>query len=294
MKVIHIQLIHDAEKTAGDRVWSYGSRISYHRPTIVPGNIMDTTLFVLVSVGLVSLASFVGVFTIPLHGDRLRRALCFLIPLAVGALLGDAFFHLVPEAFEESGDASRASLLIIIGIASFFLLEKFLRWHHHPAERDAQEAPRNQAAASHLGQLVLISDGLHNFIDGIIIGASYLVSIEVGIATTLAVILHEIPQEIGDFGILLYAGYKKRTALFYNFLSAITAVAGALLVLLMGSLPPAFIQSVLPFAAGSFIYIAGSDLVPELHRNREHGNLFAEIGGIALGVFLMYLLLFLE
>lgn len=263
---------------------------------------MSTTLLVLGSVGLVSLVSFTGILTIPLHGERLRRALCFLIPLAVGALLGDAFFHLIPEAFEETVNPARTSFLIITGIASFFFLEKFLRWHHHPAEDDEatatkddlQEVPGNRRTASHLGQLVLISDGLHNFIDGIIIGASYLVSIEVGIATTLAVILHEIPQEIGDFGILLYAGYTKGTALFYNFLSAITAVAGAVLVLLIGSLPAAFIQGVLSFAAGSFIYIASSDLVPELHRNREHGNLFAEIAGIALGVLTMYLLLFLE
>lgn len=255
---------------------------------------MSIVLFVLGSVWIVSLVSFVGVFAVPFHGERLRKALCFLIPLAVGALLGDAFFHLVPEAFKETTNPARTSFLVIVGIASFFFLEKFLRWHHHPAEVDTQESRGNKGAASHLGQLVLVSDGFHNFIDGVIIGASYLVGAGVGIATTLAVILHEIPQEIGDFGILLYAGYEKGTALFYNFLSALTAVAGAVLVLLLGSLPPAFIQSILPFAAGSFIYIAASDLVPELHRNREHGNLFAEVTGIALGVLVMYLLLFFE
>lgn len=246
------------------------------------------------SVGLVGLVSFIGVFTLSLNGGRLQKALCFLIPLAVGALLGDAFFHLVPEAFEEGANPARTSFLIIIGIVSFFFLEKLLRWHHHPADNDTQETKNGQTAPSHLGHLVLVSDGLHNFIDGVIIGASYLVSSELGVATTLAVILHEIPQEIGDFGILLYAGYTKGTALFYNFLSAITAVAGALLVFLIGSLPAGFIQSTLPFAAGSFIYIAGSDLVPELHRTRERGNVFAEVAGIGLGVLVMYLLIFLE
>lgn len=258
---------------------------------------MSIAFLALASVGLVGLASLMGVFAIPLHGERLRKALCFLIPLAVGALLGDAFFHLIPEAFKKASNPAGASLFIILGIALFFFLEKFLRWHRHSAEEieeNKQGTDAGQKAPSHLGQLVLISDGLHNFIDGVIIGASYLVGIEVGIATTLAVILHEIPQEIGDFGILLYAGYDKGTALLYNSLSALTAVAGAIFVLLLGSLPITFAQSILPFAAGSFIYIASSDLVPELHRNREHGNLFAETAGIGLGVLAMYLLLFLE
>jgi zinc and cadmium transporter len=235
-----------------------------------------------------------------LHGERLKKALCFLIPLAVGALLGDAFLHLIPEAFEGTENAAGTSLLIILGIAAFFFLEKFLRWHHHPAEDatatddNPQDIGERPQTLKHLGSLVLISDGFHNFIDGIIIAASYLAGAEIGIATTLAVILHEIPQEIGDFGVLLYAGYEKGTALFYNFISAFAAVLGALFILAVNNLPAAFFQSTLPFAAGLFIYIASSDLVPELHRNRENGNLFYEIAGIGLGVLAMYALLFLE
>lgn len=252
---------------------------------------MSVTLYIFGSVLLIGLASLVGVFTISLRQERLNRALAFLIPIAVGALLGDAFFHLLPEAFEEAAHPARVSFFVLLGIFSFFYLEKFLRRHHHSvaeATADEHDNPR------HLGNLILASDGLHNFIDGIIIGASYLVSIEVGIATTLAVILHEIPQEIGDFGILIYAGFKRTTALFYNFLSALTAVAGAVLVLLVGSLPEQLLIGVIPFAAGIFIYIASSDIVPELQKNERGKNIIPELFGFCLGLFAMYFLLFLE
>ncbi len=254
---------------------------------------MSTTLYILSSVILVSLVSFAGVFGISLREDRLRKAFVFLIPLAVGALLGDAFFHLIPEAFEETNNSAFTSFLLTIGIVSFFILEKYLRWHHQPAENILHKTEKS-GGAKHLGPLILISDGFHNFLDGIIIGASYLVGVEIGIATTLAIILHEIPQEIGDFGVLMYAGYKRSTALFYNFLSALTSVLGAILVLIFGSVSETLAQSAIPFAAGVFIYIASSDLVPELHKSAERKNLFYEILGIAFGVLAMYLLLFLE
>lgn len=252
---------------------------------------MNTTLYIFGSVVLISLVSLVGALSISLRQDLLKRALAFFVPLAVGALLGDAFFHLIPQSFESAAPSTSISLFIILGIILFFFLEKFLRWHHHSNELSTTEAEVGQ---KHLGKLILISDGLHNFIDGVIIGVSYLAGLEVGIATTLAIVVHEIPQEIGDFGVLLYAGYKRNEALFYNFLSACTAVAGALMVILLGSLPELWIQSVMPFAAGVFIYIASSDLVPELHRNRKDKKLLPEITGISLGLLSMYGLLFLE
>jgi len=255
---------------------------------------MSITLYILGSVVLVSIVSLAGVLTVSLRQERLMRALSFLIPLAVGALLGDAFFHLIPESFEETRNPAMISFLLFSGVISFFFLEKFLRWHHHATKELFPAATSGEDNPKHLGHLILISDGFHNFIDGVIIGVSYLVSIEVGIATTLAVILHEIPQEIGDFGVLIYAGYKRATALFYNFLSALTAVAGAMLVIIIGSLPEALIQGVVPFAAGIFIYIASSDLVPELHRNGKNKSMLPEIVGIGIGALAMYLLLFLE
>lgn len=252
---------------------------------------MSIILYIFGSVILVSLFSLVGVLAISLRQDKLNRALSFLIPLAVGALLGDAFFHLIPEAFARMEDHAMISLLLFLGVISFFFLEKFLRWHNHSVSEvtlDQHDSPK------HLGHLVLISDSFHNFIDGVIIAASFLVNVHVGVATTLAVILHEIPQEFGDFGVLIYAGYKRKTALFYNFLSALTAVAGAVLMVVLGSLPEGLVQGVVPFAAGIFIYIAGSDLVPELHKHEKNKSIFPEITGIGLGMLAMYLLLFIE
>ena len=250
-----------------------------------------TTLYILGSVALVSFVSLAGLFALSLKPRWLMRMHTFLIPLAVGALLGDAFFHLIRESFEKTEDAVWISFLLVLGMVSFFILERFLRWHRHTA---TEMATTHEGLPKHLGRLILVSDGFHNFFDGIAIGASYLVGMEVGIATTLAIILHEIPQEITDFGILIYSGYERIKALFYNFLSALTAVAGAMLVVLYGSLPEPLLQGILPFTAGIFIYIAAADLVPELHRNENIKTVFIETAAIGLGLLAMYLLLFLE
>lgn len=252
-------------------------------------------LLVLASVGVVSALSLVGVFFLSVGEEWLKRVLFFLVAVAIGALLGDALLHLIPEAFESALEPASISLLIIAGIISFFILEKALRWHHHhyEAAEDAVAHDLPDAAPHHIGRLVIISDAFHNFLDGIIIAASYLVSVEVGVATTLAVMLHELPQEIGDFGVLIYAGYSRKRALTLNLLSALTAFAGAVLVITFRAIPDVFIASILPFAAGSFLYIACSDLVPELHRKRP-GNFAWELIGMGIGIGAMYLLLFLE
>lgn len=252
-------------------------------------------LLVLASVGVVSALSLVGVFFLSVGEARLKRILFFLVALAIGALLGDALLHLIPEAFESGMKPASISLLAITGIVSFFIVEKALRWHHHHYEavEDAVAHDLPDETPRHIGRLVIISDAFHNFLDGVIIAASYLVSIEVGVATTLAVMLHELPQEIGDFGVLLYAGYSRKQALILNLLSALTAFAGAVLVITFRAVPDSFIAGVLPFAAGSFLYIACSDLVPELHRKRP-GNFAWELLGMGVGIGVMYLLLFLE
>ena len=270
-------------------------------------------LYTFGSVLLVSLVSFAGLFTLSLREGLLRKMLVFIIPLAIGALIGDAFFHLIPEAFEETDNAPLVSGIIILGIVSFFFLEKYLRWcHHHEPDTKhkgsqhveehighedhlhALDHEHSEKESKHLGPLILVSDGLHNLVDGVIIGVSYLAGVEIGIATTIAIILHEIPQEIGDFGILIYAGYKRTTALFYNFLSALTAVVGAALVFAFGAASEILVQYALPFAAGIFIYIASADLVPELHRHEGKRSLFSEMIGLGLGILVMYLLLGLE
>ena len=140
----------------------------------------------------------------------------------------------------------------------------------------------------------LIGDAVHNFIDGLIIVAGYLVSIPVGIATSLAVIFHEIPQEIGDFGVLIHGGYSKGKALFFNFIVSLTAVLGAIIALIMNNYFENITMFLLPFAAGGFIYIAGADLIPELHREVKIKKSLLQLVSIVLGIAVMYSLLFLE
>jgi zinc and cadmium transporter len=244
-------------------------------------------LYTLASVFIVSLISFVGVATLVLRKDLLNKSVFILVSLAVGALLGDVFIHIIPEAYEGLGDPTLISLAIIAGILLFFVLEKILHWHHHTSEH-AEEHPHP------LGRMILAGDGVHNFIDGLIIAASYMVSIEVGVATTIAVILHEIPQEIGNFGVLIHAGYSKTKALWYNFLSALTAVAGAIVVLILGGITEQFVVWLLPLTAGGFIYIALSDLIPELHKDLRIGQGAIQVVAILAGVLAMTALLALE
>ncbi len=239
--------------------------------------------YAILSVVVVSLISLLGVFALSIKEDLLKRYVYILVSLAVGALLGDVFIHLIPEALEISSDTTTTALLIIGGILAFFVIEKFLHWHHHD----------DDTAHNHVhpvGKLILISDGVHNLIDGIIIGAAYLVSIEVGIATTLAVILHEIPQEIGDFGVLLHAGYSKKKALWFNFLSALCAIVGVVIVLVLGASSEAFTNSILPIAAGGFIYVAMADLIPELQKTKSGKQSIYQILALVLGVIVMVLL----
>lgn len=248
---------------------------------------MTTYIYALGSVIIVSLVSLIGVFTLSLREDILRKYVFIFISLAVGALLGDSFIHLLPEAFENAANPLLISILVISGILFFFILEKFLHWHHH-----GDDAKENHIHP--VGKLVLFSDGVHNFIDGVIIGTSFLVNIPLGIATTLAVILHEIPQEIGDFAVLLHAGYSKTRALWLNFLSAILAIAGAILALILGDVFENFIAYFLPIAAGGFIYIAIADLIPELHKTKEIKYSVLQIIAVMIGVLAMIALTYLE
>lgn len=207
--------------------------------------------------------------------------------IAVGALLGDAFIHLIPEALEDSTNAVLTSILVIVGIIFFFILEKFLHWHHHGEDG-------GEAGVHSIGKLVLLSDGIHNFLDGIIIGASFMISVPVGIATTLAVILHEIPQEIGDFAVLLHSGYTRGRALWLNFLSALTAIFGAIAFFVLGEVAETSSMYFIPIAAGGFIYIAVADLMPELHKTKEIKYSMFQLMAVTLGVSAMIGLTFLE
>ena len=188
---------------------------------------LNVWLYSIISVLIVSILSLIGIFTLFLRENHLKNSLLFLVSFSAGALFGDAFIHLIPEAFED-GLGIRLPLYILSGIMTFFILEKFIHWRHC-------HVPTSKKHPHPFAFTNLIGDGLHNFIDGLLIGGSYLVNIPLGIATTLAVILHEIPQEIGDFGVLLHAGLTKTKALFYNFISAILAILGAVIAILVGS-----------------------------------------------------------
>ncbi len=236
---------------------------------------------------IVSLVSFVGVFSLLFKEDSLKKYINFFISLAIGALLGDAFIHMIPEAFRSGLNTNIIGVLIIIGIIIFFILEKFIHWHHHGEDKESNHIHP-------VGKLVLFTDGFHNFIDGIIIGASFLVSIPIGIATTVAVILHEIPQEIGDFAVLIHSGYTNKKALWFNFYSGLASVLGLFFVYAFGNILDNSIIIFVPIAAGGFIYIAVADLIPELHKTKEIKHSSIQLGIIMIGVISMLALLLLE
>lgn len=244
-------------------------------------------LYALGSVIIVSLVSLAGVISLSIKEEVLKKYISFFISLAIGALLGDAFIHIIPEAYESALSTNTVGILIISGILLFFIIEKFIHWHHH-----GEDTEENHIHP--VGKLVLFTDGFHNLIDGVIIGASFIISVPVGIATTLAVILHEIPQEIGDFAVLVHAGYSTKKALIYNFISALAAIVGVIIVIVFGAIVENFVTYLIPIAAGGFIYIAVADLIPELHKTKNAKHSAIQIGIILLGILLMIMLLHVE
>jgi zinc and cadmium transporter len=233
-------------------------------------------VYILISVILVSLVSFVGVLFIALKEKTLNRLLNFLVSFACGALLGGAFLHLLPESVENLGEKSFS--LVIVAFLTFFILERIFRWRH---------CHLGHCSTHSFGYLNLLGDGLHNFVDGAVIAAAFLTDISLGISTTLAVVLHEVPQEVGDFSILLYGGIEKKKALLFNFTSAATAIFGALATYFFAQQISDLIPLLLPFAAGGFIYIAATDIIPELHKKENLRQSLLEFFLILLGIALM-------
>lgn len=251
---------------------------------------MNTTyLYAILSVLGVSLISLAGLVSIPLHTRYGKGLLKFMVSFSVGALLGDVFIHLFPELAKNGNFNLQTSLTILASIIGFFVFERFLHWHHHHTEDANDEA--NHAKHHPVVFLNLFGDCLHNFIDGLIIGGAYLINPSVGLATTLAVLLHEIPQEFGDFGILIYGGLSRKKALFYNFLSALTAVLGVAIALSIGQVEN-LAAVLVAVGIGSFIYIALADLIPELQKAK--GRAVAQFFAMMLGIAVMFLLLLLD
>ena len=248
---------------------------------------MNILSMILLSVLATSLLSFIGVVFLAFSKKNIDVLLPYLISFAVGGLLGDAFIHLLPETFSLHMQRMPlgTSLTVLASILLFFIVEKILLWHQCPPGNYCDRLKTHML-------LSLISDGVHNMIDGIVIASSFLISIPLGISTTIAVALHELPQEISDFGTLLYAGLSIRSALGFNVLISLTSFVGALLVYHIDVTVVALKLFLVPLTAGGFIYIACSMLIPALHKHRGLfeivGQVICMVAGIAVMVGLLY------
>lgn len=236
--------------------------------------------WILASTFLVSLISLIGIFTLAIKEDLLHKILFCLIGFSAGALIGSAFLHILPECLENNKSTTVFSYLIL-GIIIFFIMERFLHWRHCHEE--------GVCKTHAFTYLTLVGDGFHNFIDGIVIAASFVVSFQLGVVTTLAIILHEIPQELSDFAILVYGGFTKKKALLFNFLSALMAMIGALAGYFISDYIWGFSNYILPLTAGGFIYIATSDLIPELHKENDLKRSMVAFSAFLLGIVFMAL-----
>ncbi|HWC71062.1 MAG TPA: ZIP family metal transporter [Actinomycetota bacterium] len=214
---------------------------------------MTTLAWIVLGGVAMSALALVGSVTLVLPERRLARILMPLVAFAAGSLLGGAMFHMLPESVAEMGNRASVYVAFIAGFVTFFLLEQFLQWHHCHLTV-SQHGP--------LGHLILLADGLHNFIGGLAVGGAFVVDIRLGIVTWLVAAAHEIPQELGDFGILVHSGWRPRSALVYNLASAATFLVGGIAAYLVaGSFDVTYL---VPFAAGNFVYIAAADLIPQV------------------------------
>jgi zinc and cadmium transporter len=251
--------------------------------------LLTTSFYALAAGLLISLVAFSGAFVLWLPPERLQKLVPNLVALAVGVLLGDAFIHLIPDAVVRHGDVGEVCLAVLGGLFLFFVLEKLVRWRHDHAPAAGPGADTVQPMA----RMNLIGDAVHNFIDGILIAGSFWIDPWIGATTTLAIVAHEIPQEIGDVGALIHGGYRPAEAIRYNFYCSLTVLLGIAATLLLGHYAEASLTLLLPVAAGGFIYIAASDFIPALH-DRTIGAGWGQIATFAAGVGFMQSVVVLE
>lgn len=222
-------------------------------------NEITALLWIIGSSLLMCILALVGVATLSLSEKNLHRLLLPLVALSAGSLLGGAFFHMIPEAVEKTGAELSVYIYVVAGFAFFLLLEQLLHWHHCHREETLCKKPQTY--------LILIGDGIHNFIGGIAVAGTFLIDIRLGISTWLAAAAHEIPQELGDFGVLVHGGWSRKKALLLNLLSSSTFLLGGLLAYTLSF--SNWIYLLIPFAAGNFIYIGASDLIPEVNKHES-------------------------
>ncbi|MEX2027899.1 MAG: ZIP family metal transporter [Candidatus Curtissbacteria bacterium] len=237
---------------------------------------MPTLVYILIFSFIGSVVSLTGGLLLLAREKLANKISHLLASFAAGALLGTAFFDLLPEALHESGEEANILLWTLLGLLAFFLLERFVYWFHHHHEHPSATKPTVP--------LIMVGDTIHNFIDGVVIAATFMVSIPLGIVTTFAVAAHEIPQEIGDFGVLLHGGLARKKVLIFNLVSSLAAILGAVGTYFLGDAIEGLLPTFLAVTAGFFIYIASSDLIPEIHSENRRGFAFYESLLLILGV----------
>lgn len=239
---------------------------------------MSTLLYILFASFLISSGAVLAIFVLAIKKELLNKILLFLISISTGTLMGAAFFDLLPEGLKQLSGEKLFSI-VVISFIIFYFIEKFFHWRHcHEKECEIHS----------FGYLNLIGESIHNFIDGMIIAATFLVDIKLGIATTIAIAFHEIPKEIGGFGVLLYAGFHKRKAIALNLITALFATAGALTGYFLAFYVDTLTSYLLPFAAGGFLYISMSDLIPEIRKEKNVRRSIISFACFLIGILLMY------
>ena len=245
---------------------------------------LDIWIYAIVSTFLISLIALIGIILTPIKTEKLKKFLIYFVSFSAGALFGGAFFHLLPEVVEAVGFTFYVSALLLGGIILFFIIEKIIHWHHNLASYEKEHTHP-------LALMTLIGGAFHNLLDGLVIGASYLISIPTGIAITGAVAMHKVPKEMGWFGVLVHAGFSKTKALTFNYVSSLFTIIGAVIALLVGNYIENIQFFIVPVAAGGFIYLAGSDLIPELHKESGLVKSILQLIAILAGLSMMALLL---
>ncbi len=241
---------------------------------------MDTFWWILAGGVLMSAIALVGSVTLFLSKAALDRIIMPLVAFAAGSLLGGAFFHMLPAAIQETQADPTVFLWVLIGFALFFALEQFLHWHHcHRASSDCKKP---------LTYLILLGDGLHNFLGGLGVAGVFLIDVRLGLAAWLAAAAHEIPQELGDFGVLIHGGWSKTTALLLNGASGLTFLVGGLVA--YAASERIEVGFLVPFAAGNFLYIGASDLVPEVNKHRDFGRNVLHFASFVAGIGLLWVI----
>ena len=241
---------------------------------------MSIWISTIVSVLVVSLISLIGLATLVWSKLFTKKMIMVLVGLSAGALIGDALLHLMPEAVEDAGSSLGPWYGLIGGFVLFFVIEKVIHWRHCHHETTSNHPHP-------VGTMNLIGDSLHNFMDGAVIAGSFIASPAIGLTTTIAVISHEIPQEMGDFGVLLHAGYSRSKALLLNFVTALTAVLGAVITLLVHGNVADINGFIIPITAGGFLYIAASDLIPEMKQHEQDSKGLMQFITFILGLLIM-------